>query len=80
MERFPLDITLEEKAFGFRLLDAAEGHRAVARMGDLRAVKTRAADGTIEYAVCDARLRPIYIAAKSLKELRDRFARGELAG
>ncbi len=76
---FSIDITPEEERFGFRLVEAPEGRRAVARIGDLRAVKVQVESG-IEYAVCDARLQPIYLAAKTLKELRDRFARGEFTG
>lgn len=80
-DRFPLDTSPEEEAFGFRVAVSPEGDRVlVAKLGDLRAVKIRAQDGTIEYAVCDAKLQPIYIAAKTLKELRTRFARGEFAG
>ncbi len=77
---FLLDITSDEAAFGFRVVDTPEGGRAVAHIGDLRAVKVRASDGAIEYAVCDAKLQPLYLAARTLKELRDRFARGEFTG
>jgi hypothetical protein len=77
---FLLDITSEEAAFGFRVVATPEGQRVVARIGDLRAVKVRALDGAIEYVVCDAQLQPMYLAAKTLKELRDRFARGEFTG
>jgi hypothetical protein len=74
-ERFPVDLTSEESAFGFGVVQSPAGHDAlvVSIGGGLRAVKMRAADGTTEYAVCDDRLQPIYVAAKTLNELRERF-------
>ncbi len=68
-------MTSDESAFGFGVVQSPAGHSAlvVSIGGGLRAVKMRAADGTTEYAVCDERLQPIYVAAKTLFELRERF-------
>ena len=41
----------------------------------LRAVKVRTDGGAIEYVVCDENLQPMYVAAITLDELRERFAR-----
>lgn len=76
--RFPLDLTPDELAFGFDVIESRAGIFAVVtplRPG-LHAVKMRGPDGTTEYAVCDEHLHPVYVAAKTLDELRERFARG----
>lgn len=75
--RFPLEATSAESDFGFGVNESPSGVRAlVVPLGDgLRAVKVRADDGSIEYAICDERLQPIYIAAKTLDELDERFRR-----
>lgn len=76
-ERFPTSITAEERSDGFELVEVSSGNYAVVApiSASLRAVKTRAADGRTEYAVCDETLRPVYVAAKTLGELRERYPR-----
>jgi len=73
----PLDLTEEEKLCGFALTEESSGMRAVVRElpAGLRAVKVQAADGGVEYAVCDQQLQPLYAPAKTLVELRKRFGR-----
>jgi hypothetical protein len=74
---FPLDVTNEEDAFGFTLSEAPSGTRAlvVPLPSGLRAVKVRTDDGAIQYVVCDENLQPLYVAATTLDDLRERFAR-----
>ena len=69
-------MTSDESTFGFSVVEAPSGIMAlVVTIGEgLRAVKMRASDGSTEYAVCDDRLQPLYVAAKTLDELRKRFA------
>lgn len=78
LPRFPLEPTREETAFGFELGESPSGARAlVARLGaGLVAVKTRAADGSIRYAICDDRFEPLYVPAKTLEELGARYHAG----
>ena len=73
--RFPLDATSEETAFGFDVRENPRGERAlaVALAAGLVAVKIRAHDGSTRYAICDERFEPIYLAAKTLAELKERF-------
>ena len=75
--RFPLDSTTDEEDFGFEAIESPTGEQALVAVlsRGLRAVKARAADGSTEYAVCNERLEPIYVAARTLEELRERFAR-----
>jgi hypothetical protein len=75
--RFTLEATAEEAAFGFRQVDHPNGQKALVVMlaPGVRAVKMLARTGTVEYAICDDDLRPLYVAAKSLDELRARFGR-----
>jgi hypothetical protein len=74
-QRLTLDVTREEADFGFRLAEQPSGVRAVVReiRPGLRAVKVRADDGSTEYAICDDELRPVYLPARSLDDLRRRF-------
>jgi hypothetical protein len=71
------EVSTEEAALGFAETEAGSGVRAIAvSLGDgLRAVKLRAPDGTIQYAVCDERFQPLYTPARTLEELRKRFFR-----
>jgi len=75
--RFPLDATKDESDFGFELEESPTGQRALVLplANGLRAVKMQAQDGGTEYAVCNERFEPLYIAAKTLEELRARFRR-----
>jgi hypothetical protein len=75
--RLPVEVTEDERRCGFSVTEEPSGIRAVVRElpAGLRAVKVEAEDGTVEYAVCDAELRPLYAPAKSLVELRRRFGR-----
>jgi hypothetical protein len=75
--RFQLEATKEETDFGFALEESPSGERALvlALANGLRAVKMRAYDGSTEYAVCNDHFEPLYIAAKTLDELRARFRR-----
>jgi hypothetical protein len=75
--RFPLDATKDESDLGFTLEESPTGERALvlALANGLRAVKVSAQDGGTEYAVCNERFEPLYIAAKTLDELRSRFRR-----
>ena len=75
--RFLLEATTAETEFGFEIIDGPSGSPALAfRIGaGLRAVKMRRADGTTEYAICGERLAPLYVPAKSLAELDERFRR-----
>jgi hypothetical protein len=76
-QRFPLEATKDESDLGFELEESPTGERALVLplANGLRAVKIRAEDGGTEYAVCNERFEPLYIAAKSLDELRARFRR-----
>jgi hypothetical protein len=75
--RFQLEATKEESDFGFALEESPTGERALVLVlaNGLRAVKMRAYDGSTEYAVCNERFEPLYIAAKTLDDLRKRFHR-----
>lgn len=75
--RYPLDSTADEEAFGFCVIESPTGERAlVAVLGNgLRVTKAHSADGSTEYVVCNERLEPLYATAKTLEELRERFAR-----
>lgn len=75
--RLQLDVDDEEEDFGFSVAEESSGIRAVVRelRPGLLAVKVRASDGTTEYAVCTEDLHPLYPAAKTLDELRNRFLR-----
>ena len=76
-KRFPLDVTGEETAFGFDVAESPSGVRAlVVPLGaGLVAVKTRGPDGSVRYAICDERFEPIYLPAKTLEELAERYRR-----
>jgi hypothetical protein len=75
--RFPLDATKDEAEFGFDVVESPTGERALAvpLANGLSAVKMRASNGGTEYAVCNERFEPLYLAAKTLEELRQRFLR-----
>jgi hypothetical protein len=75
--RFPLDSTTDEEDFGFAAIESPTGEHALVAIlsRGLRAVKTTASDGSTEYIVCNERLEPLYNAARTLEELRERFAR-----
>lgn len=74
-----LDVNQDEKEFGFVTTQEPSGVRAVVceLHPGLRAVKVRADDGSIEYAVCDKSLVPLYQSATTLDELRRRFPRSQ---
>ena len=76
-QRFPLEATKDESDLGFELEESPTGERALVLplANGLRAVKMRGHDGGTEYAVCNERFEPLYIAAKTLDELRTRFHR-----
>jgi len=76
-DRFPLEASKDESALGFAVEETPTGERALVLplASGLRAVKMRAQDGGTEYAVCNERFEPLYIAAKTLDELRARFHR-----
>jgi hypothetical protein len=78
MGRFLLQPTAEESAFGFGVAESPSGESAliIALPRGLRAVKTLADDGAVEYVVCDDQFEPLYAPAKTLDELRRRFVRG----
>ena len=75
--RFPLEATKDESDLGFALEESPTGERALVLplANGLRAVKVASQDGGTEYAVCNERFEPLYIAAKTLDELRTRFHR-----
>ena len=75
--RYPLDATNDESNLGFEVEESPTGERALVLplANGLRAVKMKASDGGTEYAVCNDRFEPLYIAAKTLEELRRRFSR-----
>jgi hypothetical protein len=77
VQRFPLDATKDESDLGFALEESPTGERALVLPleNGLRAVKMHAQNGGTEYAVCNERFEPLYIAAKTLDELRKRFHR-----
>jgi len=72
---FPIEVTVDEAAFGFALHSSPDGRCAVAAVltPGLFAVKTRTRDGHVEYRVCDSSLEQIYAAASTLTELHERF-------
>ncbi len=74
---FSLEATSAETAFGFEIVDGPSGAPALTyRIGvGLRAVKMRRADGATEYAICDERLAALYVPAKTLAEIEERFRR-----
>lgn len=75
---FPTEITDEEKAFGFAVIEVRLGNRTVAaaELGPgLRAVKVRGRGGCAQYLVCNEKLAPLHRAASSLDDLRTRFPR-----
>ena len=76
MGTFPLDPSQDELAFGFGIAESPTGQRAlsVALTGGLLAVKVTTDDGATEYIVCNDRFEALYAPAKSLDELRTRFA------
>ncbi|HEY1954723.1 MAG TPA: hypothetical protein VGH28_03910 [Polyangiaceae bacterium] len=70
-----LELSDAERNCGFDVSQTASGTKIVARKiaDDLLAVKMHDSDGRIAYVVCDPNLEPIYIAATSLGELRERL-------
>jgi len=74
-DRLRLDMSKDEEDFGFGVSEEASGLRALVRElhPGLRAVKVGTDAGTPEYAICDDDLRPVYLPAKTLDELRTRF-------
>ena len=71
---FVLEISADEAACGFARHDRFAIPVVVCRLlGGLVAVKRRLDDGAIVYEICDASLSPIYSAASSLDELKQRF-------
>lgn len=72
---FAPDITSDEAAFGFERVERLGlGVIATAHLGSgLRAVKI-VEDGIVSYAICDDRFVVLYASARSLAELRMRFA------
>lgn len=76
-DRFPTGITAEERSEGFALIETRSGVYAVVApiTPTLRAVKMETAGGRTEYAICDEKLQPVYLAAKTLDELRTRYPR-----
>jgi hypothetical protein len=74
-DRLRLDVSKDEEDFGFGVSEETTGVRAVVRElhPGLRAVKVGTDAGTHEYAICDDDLRPVYLPAKTLDELRTRF-------
>jgi len=75
--RLPLDSTDDEQLFGFVVMESPAGDPVlVARLpSGLCALKRSRADGSTEYVVCNEQLEPLYVAARTLEELRQRFAR-----
>ena len=71
---YPEDVTDSERAAGFERAESPTSTRVVIQLGrGLRAVKVRNIDGSVEYAICDDHYQPLYHAAKTLDELRQRF-------
>jgi hypothetical protein len=72
--RYVLEVTAEEVALGFDVLEHVTGAVVVLRLaGGLRAVKIKSEDGQVAYAICDANLQALYPHASSLEELKTRF-------
>lgn len=73
--RLRLDLNQDEEEFGFGVAEHPSGVRAVVRelRPGLRAVKVEAEDGSVEYAICEDNLRPVYAPARTLEELKRRF-------
>ena len=73
--RYVLEVTAEEVALGFDVLEHVIGTQVVVLRlaGGLRAVKIKSEDGRIAYAICDANLQALYPHASSLEELKTRF-------
>ena len=74
-ENYPTEMTEEEAAVGFQVVESTSGVRAVVLRvgGGLQAIKMRRPDGTIEYAVCDEACHPLYSGARTVAELKRRF-------
>jgi len=73
----PTDVTHEEIEFGFVVTQTSSTNRrlVVAKIrSGLRAIKVLHS-GTAHYLVCNDRLAPLYSAAASLDEWRERFPR-----
>jgi hypothetical protein len=73
--RYVVEVTAEEVALGFDVLEHTSGAAVVMLRldGGLRAVKIKSEDGRVVYAFCDANLQPLYPNASSLDELKSRF-------
>ena len=73
--RFAREITPDEEAIGFECVEhLAFGTIVTATVGiGLRAVKIEE-QGLVRYAICDESLMVLYPTARSLAELRLRFA------
>ncbi len=74
---FPLDVSAEERAFGFSVRVTKKGDTlVVVDLADgLCAVKRCNEQDQIEYIVCDALLNHLYPSALSVAELKERFLR-----
>ena len=72
---YPTDMTEEEAAIGFQLVESPIGVRALVLpvAAGLQAIKLRLADGSIEYTVCDENCHPLYRGARTIAELKIRF-------
>ena len=80
--KFVREITSDEEAIGFECVEhVAFGTIVTATVGiGLRAVKIED-QGVVRYAICDESLMVLYPTARSLAELRMRFAlRSRAAG
>ena len=68
-------MTEQEAACGFSVVEHGDGTLVRIDLGGgIYAVKTTADEGAVEYIICDARLTPLYRSAKTLRELKERFA------
>lgn len=75
-DRLQLELSSDERRFGFARVERRSVVTVLAQLRPgLVAVKVRATDGSVEYAVCDDDLHPIYASSRDLGDLQRRFPR-----
>jgi hypothetical protein len=74
-----VEITREETEHGFDVHECSTGPVVSLRLpGGPMAVKMRDGNNVV-YAICDETLKPLYVPARSLSELEQRFVLRRLA-
>ena len=73
---FADDVTDAERTCGFEVIDTPKGKRVIRGLSrGLRAIKVKRSESIVEYVICGPDDQELYQPARTLRELRERFAR-----